>query len=65
MKLEMLLLNVMIFLLKEYSELLKDINVSNKNVKVDYQEANTPIKLNTLHNLSLFIGNIVSDINKI
>ena len=50
--------------LKEYSELLKDINVSNKNVKVDYQEANTPIKLNTLHNLSLFIGNIVSDINK-
>ena len=50
--------------MKEYSELLKDINVSNKNVKVDYQEANTPIKLNTLHNLSLFIGNIVSDINK-
>ena len=50
--------------LKEYSELLKDINVSNKNVKVDYQEANTPIKLNTLHDLSLFIGNIVSYINK-
>lgn len=50
--------------LKEYSELLKDINVSNKNIKVDYQEANTPIKLNTLHDLSLFIGNIVSYINK-
>lgn len=50
--------------LKEYSELLNNINLNNLNVLVDYQEENTPIKIEDLYNLSLTVSKVVNEINK-
>lgn len=50
--------------LKEYSEILKDIDLKNLNIIVDYQEENTPIKIEELYKLSLLVSQVADSISK-